>query len=184
MANLWLREPRPEEVLKQGLKGIGARSVLYNYYLPARHVLISAEGVFSLTLRPQAGVFTINGTRWRRHGNFLNKFLIFFRQDSIGNPHLDAQREAQQTQDILDSAVPNSGIQVQPLILLTDPGADFEVEDSPIPVLYADTKRKPNVKGYFKDLKRAEEEYVTLTPEQIEALEKAIEVEGAGEDDA
>src|SRR4029450_9746765 len=32
MTNLWIRKPRPEEAIRDGLKGISKKSVLYNYY--------------------------------------------------------------------------------------------------------------------------------------------------------
>src|SRR5690348_15172907 len=45
MTNLWIRQPRPEEAIRDGLKGISKKSVLYNYYhFPARHVLIAPQG--------------------------------------------------------------------------------------------------------------------------------------------
>src|SRR5690554_4101962 len=49
MTNLWIRRPRPEVVLQENLKGMGSKSVLYNYYhFPARHVLICPQGVFAI----------------------------------------------------------------------------------------------------------------------------------------
>ena len=81
MANLWLREPRPEDVLQQGLKGQSTRAVLYHYFLPTRHLLLTPQGVFSLTIRPQDGRFTVKDDRWRRHGSMMSQFMTFFRQD-------------------------------------------------------------------------------------------------------
>src|SRR5215207_4056948 len=60
MTNMWVREPRPEVALREGLKGLSNKSVLYNYYhLPARHVLIAPQGVFVITTRFQEGRFTV-----------------------------------------------------------------------------------------------------------------------------
>ena len=175
MANLWLREPRPEAVLQQGLKGQSSRTVLYHYYLPARHLLISPQGVFSLTIRPQDGTFTVKGDRWRRHGSMLSQFMTFFRQDSVGSPHLDAVNQAARTQQLLDKALPDSGVIIQPLIVMIGPYAEVEVEESEIPILYADSKKKPNLKTFFKDIKKGEEEAApSLTDDQIAQFEQAL----------
>lgn len=174
MANLWLREPRPEAVLQQGLKGQSTRSVLYHYFFPARHLLISPQGVFSLTIRPQDGRFTVKGDRWRKQGSLMSQFMTFFRQDAVGNPHLEAQHEAARTQQLLDQVLPGAGVTVQPLIVMIGPYAEVEVEESSIPILYADSKKKPNLKTFFKDIKKGDEApAVSLSDEQIAQLEQA-----------
>ncbi len=56
MTNLWVRQPRPEVVIREGLKGLSNKSVLYSYYhFPARHVLICPQGVFAMVTRFQDG---------------------------------------------------------------------------------------------------------------------------------
>ena len=74
-------------------------------------------------------------------------------------------------------------VEVQPLIVFIDPKAEFEFEDQPeTPVLYADPKRKPNLKSYLRDVKRdmvsdqkdkKNADLMPLTDEQIEAFEQA-----------
>src|SRR5690554_5817915 len=69
MTNLWIRQPRPESAIREGLKGLSNKSVLYNYYhLPARHVLICPQGVFAITTRFQEGRYTVTGDKWITHG--------------------------------------------------------------------------------------------------------------------
>lgn len=43
LTNEWVRVPRPEEALVEGLAGINRRSVLFNYFPPANHILITPE---------------------------------------------------------------------------------------------------------------------------------------------
>jgi hypothetical protein len=175
MANLWLREPRPEAILQQGLKGQSTRSVLYHYFLPARHLLISPQGVFSMTIRPQDGRFSIKDDRWHRYGSMMSQFMTFFRQDSVGSPHLEAVRDAARTQQLLDKVLPDTGVVVQPLIVMIGPLVEVEVEESSIPILYADSKKKPNLKTFFKDIKKGEEAAPTsLSDEQIAQLEQSL----------
>jgi hypothetical protein len=172
MANSWLREPRPEAVLKQALKGISSRSVLYHYALPANHVLITPQGVFVFVLRPQEGHFTISGKKWSRRGGMFKKFMTFFRQDSIGHPDTEAMREAAVLQEVLDRVLPDSGVTAEPVVVFSSPYAELEVIESTMPVVSADPKQKPSLKSLMKDAK-AREGVVTLDQEQIEALEAA-----------
>ncbi len=176
MANLWLREPRTEDVLQRGLKGISNRSVLYHYALPARHVLVAPQGVFTFTVRPQDGRFRVDGTNWTREGGAFSKFMRFFRQDNVGNPHRDALRDAAAIQQLVDQVAPESGVTVQPVIVFTSPQAEVEVSESPIPVVHADTKKRPSLKTYLRDVKK-ENNHATLSAEQIEALERAARID-------
>lgn len=173
MANLWLREPRPETTLADQLKGLSSKSVLYNYIFPARHVLITPQGVFTFTIRPQDGKFTIEGGKWRKQGNLFSRFMTLFRQDTLGRPDLEAEREAREVQALIDRIAPDSGVQVEPVVVFTSPYASFEVIDAAMPVLYASTKSKPNLKTFVRDLKQREKS-VSLTEDQIAALEEAV----------
>lgn len=176
MANLWLREPRPEAVLATNLKGLSTRSTIYHYTLPARHVLISPQGVFCFILRPQDGSFVINGNRWSKKGSFLSKFLTFFRQDTIGRPDLEALREATTLQRLIDQVAPESDVRVEPVIIFSSPSVSLEVVQSDIPVLYGDPRQKPNLKTFLRD-RRKQGEVATLTDEQIAALEATVGVD-------
>ncbi len=176
MANLWLREPRPEAVLASNLKGLSTRATVYHYALPARHVLVAPQGVFCFVLRPQDGAFVINGSRWSKKGGFLSKFLTFFRQDTIGRPDLEAQREAAALQKLIDQIAPGSGVEVEPVIIFSSPSVSLEVIQSDIPVLYGDPRQKPNLKTFLRDRKK-KGEVPTLTEEQLAALEAATGIE-------
>lgn len=173
MANLWLREPRPEKILEESLKGMSTRAVLYNYALPARHVLIMPQGVFTFTFRPQDGTFTIDGNQWRKQTNALGRFMTIFRQDSIGRPDLEAQREAASVQEVLDKAVPDNNITVEPVVVFSSDAAIFEVINAEMPIIYGASKQKPNIKTFGRDMKKREE-VISLTDEQIEALEETL----------
>jgi hypothetical protein len=169
MTNLWVRLPRPETAIQEGLKGVGSKAVLYNYFhLPARHVLIAPQGVFAIVTRFQDGRYSFDGTQWITHKNFLAKLLSFLRLDQIGNPHRDAEKAAAHVQGLLSAIAPD--VPVQPVILFFDPRADIEVTESSIPIVHADPKRALSLKNYLKNLPRTGP---TLTPEQIAAFEDA-----------
>jgi len=170
MTNLWVREPRPEKALKDGLKGLSNKSVLYSYFhIPARHVLISPQGVYAITTRFQDGIYTVNGEKWSTQGGALAAFTRIFRRDGIGNPNEDAQRAVEHLQKLLQPIAP--GVQVKPLIVFTDPRARLTIENPAIPVLYASSELQPNIKDFMRDVPK--DGRATLTPAQVEAFEQA-----------
>jgi hypothetical protein len=170
MSNLWVRAPRPEQIIPDGLKGIGTKSVLYNYYhLPARHVLVSPQGVFAMVTRFQDGQFTVDGDKWTTKRTALGRMMAFFRLDNIGNPTQDAHQAAGHVKKLLESIAPD--VPVQPLIVFVDPRAQVIVLNTDVPIVFANPKRDPNLKDCIRDF--GKERRATLTPEQIEAFEEA-----------
>lgn len=169
MTNQWVREPRPEAALQAGLKGISNKSVLYNYiFFPARHVLVSPQGVFAIVTRFQDGAFLVHGDKWSTRKGGSARLLSLLRMDAIGNPTADALKAKAHVENLLKDIAP--GASVQPLVVFVDPKATFEAIDSTVPVLHATNKDLPNLKDYLRDLPA---EQSTLTPEQVEAFEAA-----------
>lgn len=170
MTNLWVREPRPEKVIKEGLKGLSNRSVIYHYFhFPARHVLICPQGVYAITTRFQEGVFSVEGDKWSQAGSVLSSLLRVFRRDGIGNPTVDAQRAAEHVSKLLQPIAPN--VEVRPLIVFTDPRARVNIINPTVPVLYAKDELEPNLKDFMREVPK--EKRISLTPEQIETFEEA-----------
>ncbi len=170
MTNLWIREPRPERALKEGLKGLSNKSVLYNYYhFPARHVLICPQGVFAITTRFQEGEFTVEGDKWTSKGGALSGVLRFFRRDGIGNPSEEARAAAAHIHKLLTQI--GADVEVQPLVVFVDPRTTVTIKDPTVPVLFADAKSEISVKNYLRDLPKGKRQ--TLTPEQVQAFETA-----------
>lgn len=173
MANTWIREPRPITVLSDALKGLGKKYTIFHHVLPAPHVLVGPEGVFTLTTVWQERAYRVEGKRWRGDEGIVRKINGYLRQDLIGNPFQDALFQAQQVQKLVEKVAPDSEVEVQPLIVMINPKASFEAEDPIIPVLYADPKRKPSLRLYLRDLKPGE----TATLSQ-EALDKIDQIYG------
>ncbi len=171
MANNWLRQPYPEDILVQGLKGISNRSVIYHYWLPAKHVVITPQGVLSITILPQEGNFTVEGDSFRRAGGLFRKFLNYFRQDTLGVPFRDATRDAEKVQALIDQVAPDSGIKVQPVIVFTSPAAEIEVTDPALPVVHAENKKRPSLKTFMREMKK-QAQVSSLDDAQIAALEQ------------
>lgn len=167
MTNTWIRQPRPENALEAGLKGLSNRSVLYNYlHMPLRHLLICPQGAFAITTRFQNGSYRVDGERWTTHEGFFSRFTSFFRRDGIGQPASEAREQAARIQSLMPE-----GVEVRPLIVFVDPAASLDIHDSPVPVLYADNKKEPNIRDYLRNI--PDEERNSLTAAQIKDFEAA-----------
>ncbi|MEP7292454.1 MAG: nuclease-related domain-containing protein [Chloroflexota bacterium] len=170
MTNLWVRQPRPEVVIPEGLKGIGNKSVLYNYYhLPARHVLIAPQGVFAIVTRFQDGRFNVEGDRWSTNKSLLSRIFSIFRFDSIGNPTADAQRAAAHVKKLLEPIASN--VEVHPMIVFTSPRAEVTATSSTVPIVFPTGKKVLPIKDALREV--AKDSRMPLTPEQIQAFEQA-----------
>ena len=115
MTNLWVRQPRPEVVIREGLKGISNKSVLYNYYhFPARHVLICPQGRIrhrdALSGWALIRSMVTAGQPTRAPFSALQGI---FRFDGMGNPTADAQRAAESVRAKLQPIAPN--VEVHPV---------------------------------------------------------------------
>lgn len=151
MTNEWLRRPRPEEAIQEGLKGLSKRSVLYNYYHgPVRHVLVAPQGVFAIVTRFQEGNFTVEGDKWIQRGGPGAALLRFFRRDGIGNPTAEARAGAEAIQRLLTAQLPD--VQVQPLVIFVDPRAQLTLINPSIPILYASENKEPNLRDFMRQL--------------------------------
>ncbi|MFZ4816370.1 MAG: nuclease-related domain-containing protein [Phototrophicaceae bacterium] len=169
MTNLWIREPRPEQAIREGLKGISNKTVLYHYYhTPAKHLLITPQGIFVLVVRFQTGMIEVKHDRWRLRRGIFERLSGLFRLDGLGDPVGEAKRGVEYIQRILKPIAPNA--EVQAVIILTDPRAEVTIEESSLPILYADEKGKPSLKNYLRGINRSGD--MPLTPEQIKAFEE------------
>jgi hypothetical protein len=175
LTNQYVRPPHPEDAIREGVKGIDRRSVLYNYVLPANHVLISPHGIYTFTTRFQDSRFRVEGETWyswKARGPLAPLFL-FLRQEGLGDPFKQARKDAASVQVHVDKALPNAGIKVQPAVVFISPKVELEMIDPAVPVVYGDSKRKPSLKSLLREEKRKDETPM-LTTAQIDALEEQI----------
>ncbi len=164
MTNLWVRQPRPEVVIREGLKGLSNKSVLYSYYhFPARHVLICPQGVFAIITKFQDGVYNVEGDALADSQERMSRVLSLFRFDGVGNPTAEAIRAADHIEKLLETIAP--GVEVQPVIVFVDPKAEVIAVNPSVPVVYPLGKRSPILRDLIRDV--GKENRATLTPEQI-----------------
>ncbi|HEX3054421.1 MAG TPA: GIY-YIG nuclease family protein [Aggregatilineaceae bacterium] len=170
MTNNWVREPRPEKVLNEALKGLGQKYTLFHYVLPAQHVLVGPEGVLVLYTAWQNRAYRVKGSKWSGEKGLFTRLGGWLRQDLLGNPFYTAQFNAEKVQKILKKIAPDSGIEVQPVIVFIHPQGNFEAEDPAFPVVYSDSKKKPSLKNYLRELRM--EKHATLSLEQLDEIDK------------
>lgn len=170
MTNLWIRPPRPEQLLAENLKGVGKGAVLYNYYhLPARHVVVAPQGVFAIVTRFQDGRFTVDGDKWSSQRGLLGRFFGIFRMDGIRNPTADALAAAEAVQAMINPIAPN--VKVTPVVVFTDPRVRLMIIEPTVMVVHAQNRLSPCLKDYIKDTPK--DKRISLTPDQLTAFEAA-----------
>jgi len=128
--------------LTRGLKGFDDRYRLYNYTLPAPHVLLTPTGVYVLLGMLQDGVIRNAVGKW--HRNFsLGRVIRFLGEEGLGRPFALGDKEVQAMQRFLEEHDVADGVEIENVLVFVHPKAQVEAQDPPRPVLMP------------KDLKRA-----------------------------
>jgi hypothetical protein len=143
--NRWVREPRADQALAQGLKGFDDRYRLYSYYLPAPHVLLSPVGLYVLTAMGQDGVIRYDGGKFRRDFS-AGRLLRFMAEEGLGKPFAEAEAQVQALQTFLDEHDAGEGVEIQNILVFFNPSADLVLSDVPQPVV--------NPKGLKKAIRK------------------------------
>jgi hypothetical protein len=151
--NRWVREPRADQALAQGLKGFDDRYRLYSHFLPAPHVLLSPAGLFVLTAMGQDGVIRYDGTKFRRDFSTI-RLLRFMAEEGLGKPFSEADSQVRDMQKLLDEQGVGEGLEIQNIVIFYNPRAQLMVSDPPRPVIaqkaLKKTLRKPGADGEAK----------------------------------
>jgi hypothetical protein len=165
------REHLPEKALEAGLRGLGKEAVLYNFWLPAKHVLIAPQGIFSLTVREQKAHISAAAAGIRPLDSAAARLGRFLRLNMIGNPLRQAESEAGRVQAWFNTHLPEAGISVQPVVVFTHPQAVLELgAEPPIPVVYAD-KRSPALRELIRS-----HSGTTLSADGIRQVEELLHI--------
>ncbi len=130
----WGRSPRPDEVLAEGMKGFDDRYHFYAWSLPVPYVLLSPQGVYTLTTRDQTGQVAVTGSTWKSKLS-LGRLLSIFAQEGLGNPTIDAQAQAAKLDAWIKGKLPDVNVEVQPGIVFIDPRVQLDVSAPTVPVV-------------------------------------------------
>lgn len=162
--NRWVREPRADQALAQGLKGFDDRYRLYSYYLPAPHVLLSPAGIYVLTMMGQDGVIRYEGDKFRRDFS-VGRVLRFMAEEGLGRPFAEAEAQVQALQGFLDEHGVGDGVEIQNVLVFYNPRAELVISDTPQPVT--------NAKGLKKALRKQQD--TKLSNEQYRQLRELFD---------
>lgn len=146
--NRWMREPRADQALEQGLKGFDDRYRLYNYLLPAPHVLLGPLGVYVLTAMGQDGVIRHEGGKLRRKFS-AGRLLRFMGDEGLGRPFAEADSQAEAMRRLLADQGLDEGVDVQGVLVFYNPRVQLSVVDPALPVV--------NPKGLKKVIRKQQD---------------------------
>lgn len=165
--NRWVREPRADQALAQGLKGFDDRYLLYNYYLPAPHVLLSPVGLYVLTAMGQDGVIRYEDEKFRRDFS-IGRLLRFMAEEGMGKPFAEADAQVAAMRKFLDEHGIGEEVEIQNVVVFYNPRAELSISAPPRPVA--------NPKGLKKAIRRQQSEKLSNTQYQqlSEAFDQAV----------
>ncbi len=132
--NRWVRQPRADQALAQGLKGFDDRYRLYNYVLPAPHVLLSPVGLFVVMALGQDGSIRYDGSRFRRAWTPA-RLLRLMADEGLGRPLEDLDRQIAAVQQLLEARESGPEVNMQGIIVFYNPRVQLAVTDPPLPII-------------------------------------------------
>lgn len=160
--NRWVREPRADQALAAGLKGFDNRYQLYNYYLPAPHVLLSPVGLFVLTAMGQDGVIHYDGRKFHRDFS-LARLVRFMAEEGLGKPFAEADSQVRALRAYLEEHGLGDEVEIRNIVVFYNPRAQLSFSTTPRPVT--------TPKGLKKEIRREQDKKLPgKTYAQLEAL--------------
>lgn len=128
------REPRLIKQLTEALVEFDDRHHLYSHVLPVDHVLLTPHGVFVLVVKGMDGKIRCFKDKWVRALTW-RRALRFFTEESLGNPTKDARRDVEKLTKYIGAHAPGTQVDVQGVVVFTNPAARLEVTSASVPVL-------------------------------------------------
>ena len=144
--NRWVREPRADQAITQGLKGFDDKYILYNYTLPAPHVLLGPTGLYVLTAMGQDGVIRYAEGKFRRDFS-VGRLVRFMADEGLGRPLAEADSQVRAMEDYLSQNDLDGGPEIQNVLVFFHPNAQLSVSDPPVPVVVPKALKKTIRKG-------------------------------------
>jgi hypothetical protein len=132
----WRNQPRADQALAKTLKGLDNRYILYNFLLPADHVLLTPVGINVFQVRRMPGVISVNGAKWSSKRSLASR-LRFGADEQVGDPTRDVQQDVAALRDYLEKKLPDMDVPIEPLILFSSPTVQLSITDPTVPVLTA-----------------------------------------------
>jgi hypothetical protein len=168
LANKWVKEPRADNALTKALKGLDNKFHLYNYLLPANHVLLTPTGLVVFKVKPNDGRITVQGDKWTSPFR-LSRLFGGMGQEPIGNPSLDLGNDIEKTKKLLAGKFEGAAdVPIDGYVVFSDPKAELIIENPTVPVV-----RMPDLKDALRKAKRTR----VLAPKLLEDLSNILDQE-------
>ncbi len=167
-ANRWIREPRADKALAKALKGMDNKYHLYNYLLPANHVLVTPTGLAVIRVKQNDGAISVKGDKWFTPFR-LGRLFGGMGQEALGNPAADLRKEIDKIKAFLAGRVEGaSELPIDGYVVFTDPKADLQIQESAVPVMRVDD---------LKDALRKGKRGPVLAPKLVEEIVRVLDEE-------
>jgi len=134
-ANRWVKQPRADQTLEKVLKGFDDRYHLYNYVLPAPHVLLAPFGLCVINPKQQGDKVRCQGEKWRHEAGWKRGILRFFGQEGLGNPAKEIRADVEKLSKWASEQVGKWEVPIEGVVVFTNPQVDLETEAPSVPVL-------------------------------------------------
>jgi len=131
--NRWVKQPRADQTLEKILKGFDDRYHLYNYILPAPHVLLAPFGLCVIKPKQLGGRIRCQGEKWRHQAGW-SWLLRLFGAEGLGNPTREVRAEVEKLRRFLAQRLPND-VPIEGVVVFTNPQVDLETESPAVPAL-------------------------------------------------
>lgn len=165
LASKWIKPPRAEQVLEKSLKGFDNKHHLFNYLLPAEHVLVTPSGVLVFKTKQHDDRITCKNGKWNRPWKWTRLFGALA-QEPLGNPIAEMGYEIEKMQQLLAGKIEETAtVPVDGYVVFTHPRAQLTIDDPDLPVVMA---------GALKDTLRKRKRVEALSPQALEKIEKTF----------
>lgn len=163
--------PDPIEIFERALKGQSADTVLYNYYLPADHVLLTSSAAYVLNPIPHRGKLVFDDGTLHLSSGLFNRFAQGLLLGRPSRVLTESVKQAQALHVWLEQQA-EIDIPTYPLAIVMDPDTELELaKQPPIPILLAG-KQKPSLKAYLRS--QSDDDTAGDQPGYVSAINDAL----------
>jgi hypothetical protein len=120
--------------VRDALKGLDSRFTLFQYVLPASHVLLGPDGLTVIVVRSHGGKIVYDG-KWshRQRGRVLRELAG---QERFGRPEQEVEQQIERMNGFLEENLPGADVPVQGAVFFVNPEAEIKLKNPPVPVFY------------------------------------------------
>lgn len=168
LADKWVQEPRADQALENTLRGFDDRYILYNYVLPAEHVLLTPYGLLVLVVKRHGDTIRYVDNAWK-HEQPLLKRVQGLSRERLGDPIRQMEDAIEKLNDLIGAALPEreADIPVEGAVVFTHPDVNLDTSGAPVDVVH--------VKKLQSYVRRVDKRQRRLNEEVLQELEAVLD---------